>query len=202
MSKLIDFNGHTTVLGITRSGKTYATKKSLARVNEGVLFFNTQHEDMPGFSMADWNNAWQSIDGLLKKGRKINYKPQFNEDTRNKELSYLIDKLHDGTEKKVVLAVDEVHLMDKAANKAMIKIATTGLRFGIKGVWLSQRPANIDNTLMTQSNQFVIFKLNMEGAYLDRYRMPSEEIKAKIESGGKYNYTLYDWESLKGPFKV
>lgn len=202
MSKLINFDGHTTVMGITRSGKTYAVKKSLARVNEGVLFFNTQYEDMPGYSEADWKADWPTLESLLKKGRKIDYKPQFDEETRSKELVYLINSLHDGTEKNVILAVDEVHLMDKAATKAMIKVATTGLRFGVKGAWLSQRPANIDNTLMTQSNQFVIFKLNMEGAYLDRYRMPSEEIKRKIEQGGQYNYIVYDWDSLKGPFKA
>lgn len=199
---LINYDGHTTTLGITRSGKTWATKKSLKARKEGVIFFNTQHEDMPGFTEASRENTWQQVSGILNRGGKVNYKPAFDEDVRNKELCLLIDRIHNGTERNIIIAVDEVHLFDKTAQKAMIRVATTGLRFGIKGVWISQRPANIDNTLMTQSNQFVIFKLNMESAYLDRYRMPSDEIKRKIESGGQYAYVVYDWESLKGPFKV
>ncbi|HET6527340.1 MAG TPA: hypothetical protein VFG39_01180 [Balneolaceae bacterium] len=202
MSKLIEFDGHTTLMGITRSGKTYAAKKSLAAQSCGVLFFNTQHEQMPGFTKADKSNTWEQIKALLDKGQKVAYFPAFEDELRDKELGYLIGKLHDGTEKNVIVAVDEVHLFGKQGQKDMIKVATTGLRFGVKGVWLSQRPANIDNTLMTQSNQFVIFKLNMEGAYLDRYRMPSEEIKNKIEQGGQYNYVVYDWDTLKGPFKA
>lgn len=201
MSKLIDFTGHCTVIGKTGSGKTYAARKSLKAQKSPVLFFNTMLVDMPGFVAASKENEWAQIKNRLEKGGKVNYKPAVDRELRNKELVFLIKKLYEN-HKSVFLAVDEVHLYDKKATESMIEVATTGRHFGVSGVWISQRPANVDNTLMSQSEQFIIFKLNMEGAYMDRYKMPSETINEKIKSGGQYSYIEFDWETVKGPFKV
>lgn len=198
---LIDFGGHCTVIGKTGSGKTYATRKSLQKAKGGVLFFNTMLTEMPGFIEAMKFNTWAQINSILQRGGKVSYMPALDRDMRNMELSYIIKKLYNNKE-NVMLAVDEVHLYDKAATNSMIEVATTGRHFGIKGIWISQRPANVDNTLMTQSEQFVIFKLNMEQGYFDRYKMPGEEIMQKVSAGGQYAYVVYDWDSLKGPYKA
>jgi DNA helicase HerA-like ATPase len=198
---LIDFTGHCTVIGKTGSGKTYATRKSLEKVKGGVLFFNTMLGDMPGFVQAGKENTWEQIGAILAKGGKVNYMPGLDRELRNKELSHLVKKLYESG-KNVIFAVDEVHLYDRTATNSLVEIATTGRHFGIKGVFISQRPANVDNTLMTQSEQFVIFKLNMEQGYFDRYKMPGEEIMERIKAGGQYAYVTYDWESLKGAYKA
>lgn len=200
---LINFeNGHSTIIGITRSGKTYATKKSLERVKEGVIFFNTQYEEMPSsFIKVNAKDDIKVIINALKANKKINYIPQLNANIRDKELIYLVNSLYRrNSEKKIYLVVDEVHLYEKETLKALIKVATTGLRFGIYGIWISQRPANIDNTLMTQSNQFIIFKTNMESSYFDRYGIPSEEIKSRLKEN--YSYCIYDFIEVRGPYKV
>lgn len=200
---LINFeNGHSTIIGITRSGKTYATKKSLEKVKEGVIFFNTQYEEMPSsFIKVNAKDDIKVIINALKANKKINYIPQLNGNIRDKELIYLVNSLYRrNSEKKIYLVVDEVHLYEKETLKALIKVATTGLRFGIYGIWISQRPANIDNTLMTQSNQFIIFKTNMESSYFDRYGIPSEEIKSRLKEN--YSYCIYDFIEVRGPYKV
>ena len=196
--------GHNTVVGMTRSGKTYAVKKSLERVKEGVLFFNTQLEEMPSnFMRVTANDNINVIKRALKNNYHINYEPTRDADIRGKELSFLVQALYErGTEKKVYFVVDEVHLFEKEPLKKLIEIATTGLRFGINGIWISQRPARIDNTLMTQSNQFVIFNVNMENGYFERYGIPYDAIKEKLNQGGQYSYCIYDFESIEGPFKV
>jgi DNA helicase HerA-like ATPase len=199
---LIDFAGHCTVIGKTQSGKTYATQKSLKNVQGGVLFFNTMYGDLPGFTEATSKNTKEQIISLLNQGRKVNFMPSRDEDVRDKEFKLLVEKAQSGAVNQIIIAIDEVHLYGKIGTKKMIEIATTGRHDGIKGVFISQRPAHIDNTLMTQSEQFVIFKLNMEQGYLERYKMPSEEIAKKIQQGGKYAYVTYDWESLKGAYKV
>lgn len=202
---LINFkNGHSTVIGITRSGKTYATKKSLENVKESVLFFNTQLEDIPNnFIKVSGKDNIKVVINALGKGKKINYLPSLDSEVRTKELKLIIDYLYKrGTSNKIYLVVDEVHLYEKEGLKALIQVATTGIRYNIFGVWISQRPANIDNTLMTQSNQFILFKTNMESEYFKRYGIPAEEINKRLQKGGQYSYCSYDFIDVFGAYKV
>lgn len=197
-------SGHNTVIGITRSGKTYAIKKTLAGVKEGVIFFNTQHEEMPNtFINCTAADNIESIKRAIRSGAKINYIPDLDSKIREKELIFIINALYQRSNiSKIYLVVDEVHLYEKDALKKLIQVSTTGLRFGIYGIWISQRPANVDNTLMTQSEQFIIFRTNMESGYFDRYGIPADQIKDLLEKGGKYAYCIYDFINITGPFKV
>lgn len=204
---VIDFTGgHTTVIGITRSGKTYATQKSLAAQPKGVLFFNTQYEDLPGYTQANKQNDFKQLARAIQAGKKINYLPSTVQKEADVELAYLVSCCYDYRDNLLngILAVDEVHLWNnhKRALKELIRVATTGLRFGITGVWISQRPALIDNTLMSQSNQFIIFDTNMEASYFKRYGIPHEDIQARIEQGGQYSFCRFDSKTVTGPVKV
>lgn len=203
---LINFkSGHSTVIGITRSGKTYATKESLKSVKDGVIFFNTQLEDMPNsFIKCNADNNIRIIMSALSKGKKIDYRPNLDSNVREKELKYIIDNLYlrSQIDKKIYLVVDEIHLYEKESLKAVVQVATTGLRYNIYGIWISQRPANINNTLMTQSNQFIMFKTNMESEYFKRYGIPSDDVKKRLEKGGQYSYCYYDFIEVTGPYKV
>lgn len=205
MKQLIDFGeGHTTVVGMTRSGKTYAVQKSLEKVKQGVLFFNTQHIPVSNiFIDADGSDDEKVLVQELRKGGKINFTP--SREIRWKQLRALINILYKATERAkmdIYIVVDEVHLTDKEALKSCIELATTGISWGLKGIFISQRPANIDNTIMTQSNQFVFLKTSMEKGYFERYDLPYDAIKEGLEKGGQYAYMTYDFHDLKGAFKV
>jgi DNA helicase HerA-like ATPase len=205
MSQYIDFSKkHTTVVGMTQSGKTTAVMRSAEKMKEGVLFFNTQQIEV--------SNVWVNADGTddervlikaLRKGEKINFLP--NRGTRWKQLRAIIALLYEATERSllnVYVIMDEIHLAEKDALKAAIEVATTGIRWGIHAVFISQRPALIDNTIMNQSMQFVFLKTTLEKRYLENYGLPYESIRAGLEKGGKYAYMVYDFHSLKGAFKV
>ena len=192
------------MIGLTRSGKTVATRESLLGFNGGALFFNTQHEQMPKeFIRVDGSYSLRQLKQAIDKGYKLNFVPDNKLILQRYQLAKIIDSLYDSKVRNMVLVVDEVHLFnDKSCKESLIQVATTGLRFGIQGAWISQRPAKIENTLMTQSNKFIIFQMNMEFAYLKGHHIPGEEIARLIDQGGKFSYVEFDWRKLDGPFRV
>lgn len=210
---LIDFgaNQHTTVVGKSQMGKTFAVHRSAEKVKQGVLFFNAQQIAV--------SNAWTKATGAddadmlvksLRKGHKINFYP--NRENRWKQLKVIVDVLYKASESSILdiyVIADECHLMamsgqkdGKMALNAVKEIATTGLRWGLKGIFISQRMALIDNTLMTQSNQYVFFRTSMENQYMEAKDFPFDDIQAKVISGGEFNYVVYDELEIRGPFKV
>lgn len=196
-------DSHTCVLGTTRHGKTYAIIETLAQVKEGVFFFNTQLETMPkNFVEANGSNSFEQIDYLLQQGRKVNFIPATDKEQRQKQLELIIKKLYDGQKRNIRFVVDEAHLYKKGSLAMVQEVATTGLRFGIKGVFISQRGALMDNTLISQSNMFVCFHLNGHDIeYLKNYGFPVEEMQQRI-GGEKYLFCTYDNKTVKGAFKI
>lgn len=201
---MLEFNTHTTVVGLTQEGKTYAVTKSLLSKPQGALFFNTKRDEVPviGYTEVDGSISFDRLYRLLEKGRKVAYWPSRVESARSRELAYIIDTIYDRGKADLIVAVDEVHLFDKRGQKKLEELATTGLGLGYKGVFLSQRFANISKTLVTQSLDKVIFRTEMEGPYFRTYGLPQEEIQKKLDMGGKYSFVIYDSKELRGPLKV
>lgn len=190
-----DHKEHTVELGITRHGKTWAGIKSLERLNgEAVLFFNTQHEKVgKGWTTVDPSlHEWDQVEALLQKNRKINWLPSTDLDEMQKEIIFIVKQLYNGEKRNLRFAIDEVHLFTKEALNQIRRVATTGLRWGIRGVFISQRPAKVDNTLYTQSTNHVIFALgNADYTYLKGQGFPSEEIMLKVD-GEPYVFVTYN----------
>lgn len=201
---MLQFNGHTTVVGLTQEGKTFATTKSLLEAKQGVLFFNTKLDPLPvsGYTDVDGTSSPDLLFKLLGRGRKVAFHPSRNRAARSAQLAWLISTIYNEGPQDLILAIDEVHLFDKRGELAMEELATTGLSKGYKGVWISQRYANINNTLMTQSTEHVIFRTVMEQEYFKRYGLPFDQIEQKLQQGGQYHFVTYDHKELRGPFKV
>jgi DNA helicase HerA-like ATPase len=204
--KMIDFgNLHSCVIGVTGSGKTYGVVNSLKGAKEPVLFFNTKHDEQvpKSFLIMSQDNSYIQLKRALVRGRKINYLPSRDERQRERELVNIIRFLFDGSGMPVYLVVDEVHLYNRrSAYYKLMEVATTGRSYGIKAIWMSQRPANIDNNLMTQAEKFIIFQCSLEHQYLKRYGFPVERMEELFRQGGKYSYLEFDLLHLIGPFKV
>lgn len=195
---------HMTVLGQTQHGKTHLIKNTLNTVKGGgVFFFNTQLEPMPkNFIEASGANSWEQILGALEAGKKINFIPTTDSEKRSKQLETIIKKLYDGQKRDIRFVVDEAHLYKKGALSKMQEIATTGLRFGIKGIWISQRGALLDNTLISQSNFYVFFYLGLtDQKYFREYGFPMEEIQSRINKE-KYLFCTYDGKEIEGAYKT
>lgn len=202
---MIDFTrGHTGVIGRTRSGKTYTTIRSLERDKRGVLFFNLQQEeDVPkSFIEADGNSSSDALFDCLAAGEKINFLPSVDLQQAQRQLTGIIRALYDGEKHNIVLAVDEAHLFKGEALNALMRVATTGLRWGITLVPITQRLAKMHNDLMTQLVQMVCFETNNEGPYFKQYDIPHEEIEVRLRQGGQYSYCVFDGRDVSGPFKL
>lgn len=207
MIKLINFeNQHTTVLGTTQTGKTTAVMKSLEKQDKGVLFFNPQQIPMPKtYVKATGENNVEQIIRAIRSGKKVNFVP--DRDIRWKQFTYLVNALYKASERAkldMYFVGDEIHLArmhDREANNAAIEIATTGLTWGIKGIWISQRPAEMEYTLLTQSTLFIFFTTEWEGQYLKQKGIPFADIEKRIQDG-QYSFCTYHRKVLDGPFRV
>jgi DNA helicase HerA-like ATPase len=198
--------GHTTVIGMTQNGKTYTVSHLLESQKRGVLFFNAQMEDLQGYIKVDKTTKFSIILKLLKKGQKINYFPSSRMSEQQNEISFLIEQLfengHFNKKNFIYFVVDEAHLFKKKSLEQVCRIATGGLRFGIHGVFLSQRPANLDNTIMTQSTDMLIFFCSMESQYFKNYSIPIQQIIDEITKHGKYSFCSYNFVTVTAYDKI
>jgi DNA helicase HerA-like ATPase len=194
-------NTHTTVIGRTQSGKTWAVNRILKNQRRGVLFFNTQLEDLPGYILVDKKTKFIQMRELLKKGYKLSYNPSTKLEVQAQEISFLIEQLFENGNfnkiNNIFIVIDEVHLFQKEGLAEVCRIATGGVKFGLNGIFLSQRPAQISNVLMTQSSAMVIFFVNMESQYFKSYEIPIEPILHEISVNGQWSFCSYDFNKIE-----
>jgi DNA helicase HerA-like ATPase len=201
----MNFKAHTSIIGTTGTGKTYATNRLILKERQGALYFNTNLVDLaPGWIKANGDNTFQQIVSNIKLGKKINYLP--GRATREKELIYLIDNLFESNftaDRPFICAIDECHLYRKDSERKLIEIATSGRTFGFIGTFISQRPAEMNYTLLSQSSLFYLFDVNgFEENYLKGKGFPVDKIKSEIIKNGLYSYVTYDWMNVEGHIRV
>lgn len=206
---------HSCVFGITGSGKTYATLASLDAQRKGVLFFNIVQEQKykEGGSLPDrWievnakdNPDIDMLEDLLQRGEKINFVPSPNLEVAQLQIRGMINEFYKNRRptRNFYFVIDECHLYKKEALSALKQIATTGRKFGLRAIFISQKGANVDNTLIQQSQKYFFFKTNLEEGYWEgSYGIPLTEINKRIVRAGKYSYCSFDLEKIEGAYKV
>lgn len=200
-------NEHVTVMGMTQYGKTYATLKTLEGLKEGVLFINPQQTKVPkSFIKATMENSAGDIWRVVKMGKKVNYETSDNLEVISMEIGRLIDGLYKIGKLDCRVVIDECHLLslskDKSGLNAGKRLASTGLSRGFKTVFISQRPATVDNSFYTQSTRHILFNLGLNDyEYLSQKGFPVNEIKEKTY-GKKYVFVEFDQMFVKGAYTI
>lgn len=198
---------HAAVFGTTQEGKTYAVTQSLKAARAGVIFMDMKAEPVPGYVRADKQDDLDAIIEVLKIGEKVNYTP--SRGTRFAEVAAIIEGILD-VELDVYVICDEVHLaylnpdkQKRAAQAAYEELATVGLSKGRKGVFISQRPALMPNTLMHLADLQVYFR-NDELNYLRKYMGDDDANRMRdlLDKGGQYSYVTRYRGRIEGAFKV
>lgn len=195
---------HTAVLGASGFGKTYATLKSLAGTKKGVFFFNFQQESVPrGFTTVKGTDDAGQVKELVEAGGKVNFIPNRGRTEASKQLKAVVDLfLKDEQMHNVFIAVDEVHLYDRTGIDAMMQVATAGRRWGVFLIAITQRPANMDNNILTQSQHVVSFNLKEnDRKYLQNNSFPVDEMMKRINNE-KYKFVIYDGMNVEGAFII
>jgi hypothetical protein len=197
---LIDTNKHIFVCGETGSGKTYFSDWIYKNCDGICIFFNTQLEysieqnsDVLVTSIDEFKRAYNTRikGGFLNtedRGRKyykICFNPSEDEDEARKQLDELIDILfrigyatNKNSEKPKIWAhlfVDEIHEYSSkdSRDKTVDRVWRRGRRYGIVGIAISQRPADVSHGILSQCPTHIIFKVNRyESPYFQRYKIP------------------------------
>lgn len=206
VSKFNIENEHCTIVGLTQHGKTHGLIKTLDCMNEPILFFNTNDTPLKG-SKSKWieANGSHTIEQILyalHKGYKVNFVPSDDVEKMEKQLKGITDSIYKEGRFSFRFAIDEVHLFKKEGKQALIRLASTGLGKGYKCLFITQRPAMIDNTLYTQSTKHIIFALGLnDKSYLKQNGFPVDEI---IEKTGneKYIFCEFNQKEVKGAFMI
>jgi len=198
------YNSHICVFGSTSSGKTYWSGYMFRQMPNWNIFFNTQAEpalsrDFGGYEVSGIEDFTEALTEGHR--RRIVYTPESETIAeQQEEISEIIDilygigKIMNAAGRRHIwchLYIDEVHLLSskKSPFSMVDRIATQGKRYGVVGVFISQRPALVSQTLITQSDSQVIFRCNSyEIPYFERYGFPISEYK--IWLARPYHYII------------
>lgn len=204
------------VFGMTRTGKSYGVYKSLLAAPAGVLYYNVQHEEKfrRGFIEASMKDDLQAIVRALNAGEKICYFPSTDRDVRNEEFALIVNGMKQQRGNDFFLVADEAHLYKGVADKALEELVTTGISWGITTITISQRAANVNHTVLTQSPVKVFFELDtMDQEYFRSKKYPIDEIMSRItaelsptqiagHSPHLGNYIVYERGEIKGAYRI
>lgn len=195
--------GHICIFGATGSGKSYLAKKAVAAHKGGALIIDPQEErDWPAIYLSGRESAGD-VYRALKKGQHVAYVPDKEPENAIRLLSRFCQDFISGKWSDTWLVVDEAQTYaPKNAPSPLNWIAARGRSHGIKGIWISQRPAAISHVLLTQARFHYLFYLGaFEDQYLRGYGLDGEEIRAKLGTAGEHRYFVWDNARLEGPFK-
>lgn len=169
---------HKFICGVTGAGKTYYARRMFEQSDRRCIFVNTT-EDLEVNRSADFVSSDQKecLKALQEGKRKVVWLPKTNRDIRLMK-DYLF---------RVGLKIntDEIyHVFDVYVDEShdgwigLQDMATRGRRHGVRLISISQRPALTDHTILTQSNEHIIFALgDYEKLYFERYNIPYAEHK-------------------------
>ena len=204
------FSFHTFLFGKSGSGKTFLASKGFQAMPHTSIFFNTLglHE----IQGTEVKNV-QELDKLLKQDMfnnvnlKIKISKKMTEDIEDyaqriyplikRIQKYQNIKYQKGTNRPLFLFFDEVQLFNMLEDaklskkfRALIKsIALTGRNYKMFGVFISQRAAIIDKSIMTQCNSLIGFLENYDVKYFHDLHIELPEIE---EKSNKFYYLNQD----------
>lgn len=196
---------HLSIIGRTNTGKTTVAKKLHDNTELYSIFFNTQDEEIKGFRTNVWNVE------KLRDHKKINFIPHHNNDMARVQLNEIVTDLQGITESigdrsrktRFVVFVDESHEIapNNVTGTPLHFIFKRGHRYGITGVSITQRPAELDLGIVSQADLHVIFDVNdFESQYFKKKNIPIEKVRLQLVDS--HNFTIYDNRDFTGIYSL
>jgi len=175
-----DKMGHRCFFGKTSTGKTTLAKYIFWNESGKGIFYNTQLERVKGDVVKP---AIQFQPHDIIDYDKIVLTPSVSIPQQERELNFIQSvlfrigqQLQDARANPFInLYVDEAHIYSgkQSPDDPLQKIARQGLGHGVILNAISQRPADLNHTIITQSDVFYLFNVNdWELPYFDRYGIP------------------------------
>jgi len=201
---------HLFICGITGSGKTTLATKIYENLDTICIFINTNEERIPErASQIIIYDSNEFIEAIELNATKICLNPREFKEIETSEIERITKILMTmGRERKkegifAHIFIDEVQEYSSLhkPNINIDRIWKRGRRYGIIGCAISQRPADVSHTILTQSQFHVIFKLGTyETPYFERYKIPIEEHKEWLKK--PYHIIVFDGVEVKRYYPI
>lgn len=204
---------HTAIVGQTGSGKTNYASLYYGSVPKDrlAIFINTNHEKSPE-KVSD--AIVYDLQGLGKafndhKARKICVNPPQEGDIEVATVEAIVKLLFDMgnvlTEKGVkdwcYFFVDEAQDYSSKLRKSAVidRVWRRGRRYGITGVAISQRPAEISHTILVNCKFHIVFLISSyENQYFKEYQIPVYEGSEAYDWIQKqYHYVIWNGQTIE-----
>ncbi len=167
---------HSVIIGITRSGKTtfasHAIESLWARSTH-TMFIDPKHDESFAKLGTVCNTVMEVYEQLLLKNKAIVFRPPGSAEERIESLDRIVELIfqlqRSAGFKRIrrVIAIDELQLFVKKGNsKAIEMIWTVGAGMGVVGMAMTQRIQLLNETVWSQSDNKIIFRIEDRVDYL------------------------------------
>ena len=189
---------HSVIIGSTNSGKSTFAQHLFVNTPYKAIYYDVQEERNPKSNKVVLLKSSFTLDALKKFDRIVVY-GKFKHDDRMSEIYNLVNTLFTlgryYPKRKIWcnLIVDEAHEIARLHDQdnPLNLVATKGIRYGITLTAITQRPASLNNTILTQASNHFFFNINFyETPYFDKYKLPFDEIEEHIRK--EYHFAHWD----------
>lgn len=201
----MELEKHVFITGQTGSGKTTYAAKYFSS-NEGLnIFFNIQEEYAVEQEADIIITTTEELTRAIEEGHiHICFNPELaGQDVGIEDIGYVIRYLFamgalakqeakGRPEIWCTVFIDEIQEFgEKGGHPIIHRLWKRGLGYGIRAVGISQRPADVSHTVLTQSQQHVIFYVGgYDHPYFKGYNIPIEEHIGHLET--PFNFVIWD----------
>jgi len=199
---------------MTGSGKTTFASKEYEELSLLCVFINTNLEVIPEqASQVIVHSPDEVIEAINSGYRKICYNPKSDKEISPEEIDEIRRilfnigiKINAKRRKPLVVAVlfiDEIQEYSSLhrPHAGIDRLWKRGRRHGVIGVAISQRPADVSHTILTQCQHHVIFKLGTyEMPYFERYHIPIEDHIEWLDKD--YHFVIFDGQTVKRYYPI
>jgi hypothetical protein len=173
---------HKIFIGMTDAGKTFEAKKQMLASSKGVLFVNyVEKERSRGFEQVSKRTDIDLIKTMLNNGRKVQY--NCGRKTFNQEVKALYDIFEE--HENFIFCIDEVHLLNDKVKEEIANLWKTGKHNNISAWGLTQRPTELERSMVTQSKEMYVFMTVREDGFFNYYKIPLNSLPQEV-----WKYTL------------
>jgi len=217
---------HEAVSGMTRSGKSFYAAAAGRKHPGPLIVIDPQDSPCWFWPRADKRNSAAEVIAAAKGGGVV-YVPSWDDRQGRAEVALLAAEVVEAAKasgaaagrgnRAWLMIFDEAQVYAPEGGRpgGLHQVARQGLRWGVRAIFVSQRPADIAKAVCSQAERHTIFEPGAYGApYFDKYGIDAQEVRRLLDDGrrqyahraadGRGPWPFVQWEKgrLSGPLHL